>query len=83
MLAGLPAGETTPPPYHVLLWAWIRVAGDGEAGLRSFSQEARNYALVALCAGLALWAWAAVRAAPARRTLTAFAAAGSALVLSH
>lgn len=35
MLRQIPRGESTPPLFYVLEWAWTRVFGDGEAGLRS------------------------------------------------
>jgi mannosyltransferase len=35
MLDRLPDGESNPPLFYVLEWGWIRVVGDGEAGLRS------------------------------------------------
>jgi mannosyltransferase len=37
MLDRLPDGESNPPLFYVLEWGWIRVFGDGEAGLRSLS----------------------------------------------
>ncbi len=35
MLRQIPKGESNPPLFYVLEWAWTRVFGDGEAGLRS------------------------------------------------
>ena len=37
MLSAIPHSESTPPLYYVLAWAWVRVFGAGEAGLRSLS----------------------------------------------
>ena len=37
MLGLLPRTELTPPLYYCLAWAWARVFGYGEAGLRSLS----------------------------------------------
>ena len=37
MLHRIPSGESNPPLFYVLEWAWMRVIGDGEAGLRSLS----------------------------------------------
>jgi mannosyltransferase len=37
MLGRIPDGESNPPLFYVLEWAWTRVFGDGEAGLRSLS----------------------------------------------
>jgi mannosyltransferase len=37
MLGALPHSESTPPAYYVLAWAWSRLFGTGEAGLRSLS----------------------------------------------
>ena len=37
MLRAIPHSESTPPLYYVLAWAWSRVFGAGEAGLRSLS----------------------------------------------
>jgi mannosyltransferase len=37
MLGALPHSESTPPVYYVLAWAWSRLFGTGEAGLRSLS----------------------------------------------
>jgi mannosyltransferase len=36
-LSTIPKTESTPPLYYVLVWAWSRVFGVREAGLRSFS----------------------------------------------
>lgn len=35
MLRQIPKGESNPPLFYVLEWAWTRAFGDGEAGLRS------------------------------------------------
>lgn len=35
MLHRLPDAESSPPLFYALEWGWIRVFGDGEAGLRS------------------------------------------------
>lgn len=37
MLSAIPHSESTPPLYYVLAWAWVRVFGAGEVGLRSLS----------------------------------------------
>jgi mannosyltransferase len=37
MLDNLPDSESTPPLYYALVWAWAKVFGSGEAGLRSLS----------------------------------------------
>jgi hypothetical protein len=37
MLSTIPHSESTPPLYYVLAWAWVRVFGAGETGLRSLS----------------------------------------------
>jgi mannosyltransferase len=37
MLRALPHSESTPPVYYVLAWAWTRIFGHSEAGLRSLS----------------------------------------------
>lgn len=37
MLATIPRTESTPPLYYVLAWAWAKLFGTGEAGLRSLS----------------------------------------------
>jgi mannosyltransferase len=37
MLRALSHSESTPPVYYVLAWAWTRVFGHSEAGLRSLS----------------------------------------------
>jgi len=37
MLTRIPHSESTPPLYYVVAWAWVRVFGAGEAGLRSLS----------------------------------------------
>jgi mannosyltransferase len=37
MLSGVADTEATPHLYYVLAWAWTRVFGDGEVGLRSLS----------------------------------------------
>ena len=36
----LPRSESTPPLYYCIAWVWVRVFGDGEAGLRSLSAVA-------------------------------------------
>lgn len=40
MLGLLPQTESTPPLYFVVAWAWARIFGFGEAGLRSLSAVA-------------------------------------------
>jgi mannosyltransferase len=40
MLGLIPQSESTPPLYYCLAWAWARVFGFGEAGLRSLSAAA-------------------------------------------
>jgi mannosyltransferase len=37
MLAALPHSESTPPLYYVVAWAWARIFGFREGGLRSLS----------------------------------------------
>ncbi len=37
MIALIPPRESTPPLYYCVAWAWARVFGYGEAGLRSLS----------------------------------------------
>src|SRR4051794_2104634 len=37
MLAAIPSSEATPPLYYIVAWAWTKVFGTGEAGLRSLS----------------------------------------------
>ncbi len=37
MLGLIPQSESTPPLYYCVAWAWARVFGYGEAGLRSLS----------------------------------------------
>ena len=37
MLRAIPHSESTPPLYYLLAWAWARVFGSGEVGLRSLS----------------------------------------------
>src|SRR5579884_758248 len=40
MFGLIPQSESTPPLYYCLAWVWVRVFGDGEAGLRSLSAVA-------------------------------------------
>lgn len=37
MLSSIGGSESTPPLYYMVAWAWTRVFGDGEVGLRSLS----------------------------------------------
>jgi mannosyltransferase len=37
MFRALPGSESTPPLYYLLAWAWSRIFGTGEVGLRSLS----------------------------------------------
>lgn len=37
MISGVASGESTPPLYYVIAWAWAKVFGTSEAGLRSLS----------------------------------------------
>jgi mannosyltransferase len=37
MVSAIPHSESTPPLYYVLAWAWTKVFGHGEVGLRSLS----------------------------------------------
>jgi len=60
LLHGIRATESTPPLYYVLAWAWVRVFGRGEVGLRSLSALA-GIALVPV-AGLAARRLAGARA---------------------
>jgi 4-amino-4-deoxy-L-arabinose transferase-like glycosyltransferase len=48
-----------------------------------YSQEARTYALVAVLSALSLWAFLGAIDQPGRRTLTVWAMASSAAILSH
>ena len=48
MLSAIPHSESTPPLYYVLAWAWARVFGAGEAGLRSLSALAGSATIVVL-----------------------------------
>ena len=43
------AGVVHPPLFYLLLWVWIRIAGDAQSQLRLFS------ALVSICATLAMF----------------------------
>lgn len=37
MLGAIPDSESTPPLYYMLAWAWAKLFGSGEVGLRSLS----------------------------------------------
>jgi mannosyltransferase len=37
MLSSLPDFERTPPLYYALAWAWAKLFGEGEVGMRSLS----------------------------------------------
>jgi hypothetical protein len=74
MLRRIPDSESTPPGYYVLLWAWSRVAGDGDAALRGLS------ALAGVLTIPATW-WAGARLAHARAGLWLAALAASAPIL--
>src|SRR5579859_1928444 len=52
MIGLIPQTESTPPLYYCLAWAWARVFGFGEAGLRSLSALA-GVAVVPLAYGAA------------------------------
>jgi hypothetical protein len=55
MLSTIPDTESTPPAYYVLAWAWTRVLGHGEVGMRSLSALAGTAAVpVVYAAGRAL-----------------------------
>lgn len=53
MLSTIPQTESTPPLYYVLAWAWARIFGFGEVGLRSLSALAGTLVV--------LVGWAAAR----------------------
>ncbi|HEU4701534.1 MAG TPA: glycosyltransferase family 39 protein [Conexibacter sp.] len=63
------ASESTPPLYYLLTWGWTRVAGDGEAALRTVSALALVAAVPV--AYLALRRLAGERTALATAALTA------------
>jgi len=44
------AGDVHPPLFYMLLWGWVRIAGDAQAQLRLFS------VVLSLCATLAMLA---------------------------
>jgi mannosyltransferase len=37
MISAVASGESTPPAYYVVAWAWAKLFGTGEVGLRSLS----------------------------------------------
>ena len=37
MISGVTSGESTPPLYYIVAWAWSKLFGTGEVGLRSLS----------------------------------------------
>jgi 4-amino-4-deoxy-L-arabinose transferase-like glycosyltransferase len=43
------AGEYNPPLYYVLLWAWVRIAGDAQAQLRLFSVVLNIFSMLGMC----------------------------------
>jgi len=56
MLRTVSETESTPPVYYVLAWAWTRIFGDGEVGLRSLSALAGTVTVpVAYAAGRELF----------------------------
>jgi mannosyltransferase len=62
LLETVPRTESTPHTYYLLAWAWTRVFGEGEAGIRSLSALAGT-------ATVPLGAWAARRLLSARAGL--------------
>lgn len=52
MLSTIPYSESTPPLYYVVAWAWARLFGTGEVGLRALS-AAFGTALVVVAYGAA------------------------------
>jgi 4-amino-4-deoxy-L-arabinose transferase-like glycosyltransferase len=116
--------ETNPPLYFVLGWLWVKVFGNGEAGLRAlsalagaavipitylcgrelvsrraglvaaalatvnpfmiwYSQEAREYMLLAALCGLSLLCFARALRVPSGRRLGWWALASALAVLTH
>jgi uncharacterized membrane protein len=43
------AGDVHPPLYYMLLWAWVRIAGDAQAQLRLFS------VVLSICAAIGMF----------------------------
>jgi mannosyltransferase len=74
MLRAIPHSESTPPLYYVLAWAWVRVFGAGETGLRSLSAVFGTATIV-------LVALVARRAAGDRASLAAAALAAASPLL--
>jgi 4-amino-4-deoxy-L-arabinose transferase-like glycosyltransferase len=70
MLSAIPHSESTPPLYYVAAWAWVRVFGAGEAGLRSLSALFGSATIVLLA--LIARRLAGNRAALAAAALAAF-----------
>jgi len=66
-LATVPRSESTPPLYYALAWAWSRIFGSGEVGLRSLSALAGTASIVVV--------YLAARALPLGRHPTLIAAA--------
>jgi 4-amino-4-deoxy-L-arabinose transferase-like glycosyltransferase len=74
-LGQIPDTESTPPLYYLLAWLWTKVAGSGEAGLRSLSALAGTVAVPAVYA-----IGAALRSRRAGLAAAAFAAVSPLLV---
>jgi mannosyltransferase len=66
-LAAVPRSESTPPIYYALAWAWSRIFGSGEVGMRSLSALAGTASI-----GIV---YLAVLALPLRRRAALIAAA--------
>jgi hypothetical protein len=56
LLGAIPDSESTPPLYYVLAWAWSKLFGTGEIGLRSLSALFGTATVVAVYAVGARWA---------------------------
>ncbi|MFI5028053.1 MAG: glycosyltransferase family 39 protein [Solirubrobacterales bacterium] len=50
-LSAVPRSESTPPLYYLLAWAWSRIFGTGEVGLRSLSALAGTASIPILYLG--------------------------------
>jgi len=124
MLSSMTTHETNPPLYFVLGWLWVKVFGNGEAGLRSlsalagcavipitylcgrelvsvragllaaaiaalspfmiwYSQEAREYMLLAALCGASLLCFARALREPSARKLAWWALFSALAVLTH
>jgi len=76
MLSRIPDGESNPPLFYALEWAWTRVFGDGEAGLRSLP------ALAGLLTVPVAYAIARCAAAGAREAVAARAGLAAAALVA-